>query len=64
MGRAKKLIVMFIQFLYRNTANKRDLGFDIGDTLDPLFGYMSGKPVNRYLIEQAFRSASYFEPLN
>jgi len=64
MDRAKKLIIKCIQFLYRNTANKRDLGFDIGDTPDPLFGYMSGKPVDRYLIEKAFESASYFEPLN
>ena len=56
MGRMKKLVIRCIQFLYRNTSSKRDLGFDIGDTPDPLFGYMSGTPVDRYLIAEAFKS--------
>ena len=64
MGRVKKLIIKSIQFLYRNIASKQDLGFEIGDTLDPLFGYMSGTPVDRFLIEYAFKSESSFQQLN
>ena len=64
MGRVKKLVIKCIQFLYRNTASKRDLGFEIGDTLDPLFGYMSGTPVDRFLIGKAFESERFFESLN
>jgi hypothetical protein len=64
MGRVKKLIIKCIQFLYRNIASKHDLGFDIGDTLDPLFGYMSGTPVDRFLIKKVFESDGYFKSLN
>ena len=64
MGRVKKLVIKCIQFLYRNTASKRDLGFELGDTLDPLFGYMSGTPVDRFLIGKAFESERFFESLN
>jgi SAM-dependent methyltransferase len=64
MGRVKKLVIKCIQFLYRNTASKRDLGFELGDTLDPLFGYMSGTPVDRFLIKKAFESDGYFKSLN
>lgn len=60
----KKLIVKVIQFLYRNTANRSDLGFDIGDTPDPLFGYMSGTPIDRYLIDNAFSSLKNVESFN
>ena len=56
MRSAKRLLIKCIQFLYRNAASEPDLGFDIGDTLDPLFGYMSGTPVDRYLIAEAFKS--------
>ena len=58
MGRVKKLIIKLIQFLYRNIADRGDLGFDIGDTPDPLFGMMSGTAVDRFLIEKAFETAS------
>lgn len=64
MGRVKKLVIKCIQFLYRHTASKRDLGFELGDTHDPLFGYMSGTPVDRFLIGNAFESESFFESLN
>jgi SAM-dependent methyltransferase len=64
MGRLKKLIIKSIQFLYRNTASKHDLGFEIGDTLDPLFGYMSGTPVDRFLLEKTFLNERYFDSLN
>jgi SAM-dependent methyltransferase len=60
----KQIIIKLVQLIYRNVASKSDLGFDIGDTFDPLFGYMSGKPVDRYLIEKAFESGRHFELLN
>lgn len=64
MGRLKKIIIKSIQFLYRNVASDGDLGFEIGDTQDPLFGYMSGTPVDRFLIGKTFESESYFKTLN
>ena len=64
MGRVKKLVIKSIQFLYRKTASKHYLGFELGDTLDPLFGYMSGTPVDRFLIGKAFESERFFESLN
>lgn len=58
MRKVKKLLLKLIQFLYRNTADRGDIGFDIDDTPDPLFGLMSGTAVDRFLIEKAFETAS------
>jgi SAM-dependent methyltransferase len=50
----KNTIAKVVQTLYRNVATSAELGFDLGDTPDPLFGYMSGTPLDRYLISQEF----------
>ena len=50
----KNTIAKGVRTLYRNVATSVELGFDLGDTPDPLFGYMSGMPLDRYLINQEF----------
>ena len=60
----KKIMLKVIQFLYRNAAQSSDLGFDLGDIHDPLFGYMSGTPVDRYLLNGAFKSIADTKSMN
>ena len=51
--KSKKLILKSIQFLNRKTASKSGLAYELGDTSDPLFGYMSETPVDRVSISRA-----------
>ena len=53
MKMLKKMITRQIQRLYRSVAAPGLLNFDLSDTPDPLFGAMSGTPVDRALIESA-----------
>ena len=64
MKTLKSIIVKCIQFIYRHTAHNGSLEFNLGDTPDPLFGYMSGTPVDRYLLENAFTSINDIESFN
>ena len=64
MKSLKKLVLKSIQFLYRKTASKSDLAFELGDTSDPLFGYISGTPVDRVLISGAFERLKDIACLN
>ena len=64
MRNFKRFVVKIIQFMYRHTAHNSNLGFDLGDTPDPLFGYMSGTPVDRYLLDNAFKNITNIESFN
>jgi hypothetical protein len=61
----KKIVMKAIQSIYRMSIDGGDLQFDLGDIADPLFGYMSGTPVDRYLIGEAFSGVvDSYEQLN
>jgi hypothetical protein len=51
----KKTLLRLIQKIYRFVAPPNLLAFELSDTVDPLFGAMSGTPVDRELIAQAIK---------